>query len=73
MFTGNGCGSCHVFAAAGSKGKVGPSLDARRLTAAQVRAVVQTGGAGMPGYKDRIKGRDLERLVTFVATRSRAR
>jgi cytochrome c oxidase subunit 2 len=27
LFTGNGCNSCHTFAAAGATGKVGPDLD----------------------------------------------
>jgi mono/diheme cytochrome c family protein len=27
VFAGNGCGGCHVFAAAGSSGTVGPNLD----------------------------------------------
>ena len=27
VFVNNGCGSCHVLAAAGSKGKIGPDLD----------------------------------------------
>ena len=62
-----------MLAAAGATGKVGPSLDAVALSVAQVRTVVQQGGAGMPSYRDKIRGRDLERLARFVSTRSRAR
>ncbi len=33
VYTTNGCGACHVFGPAGSKGTIGPSLTKARLTA----------------------------------------
>ncbi len=33
VYTANGCGSCHTFKAAGSTGKVGPTLTKATLTA----------------------------------------
>lgn len=33
VYNANGCGSCHTFKAAGSKGKIGPALTKASLTA----------------------------------------
>ena len=50
----NNCGSCHTLAAAGTRGKVGPDLDAllsgrRRDDLDQVvRDQIDTGGGAMP-------------------------
>jgi len=38
VFKANGCGACHTFKPAGSKGKVGPVLTKARLTADAKRA-----------------------------------
>jgi cytochrome c oxidase subunit 2 len=38
VFASNGCGGCHTFKPAGSKGKVGPALTKARLTADAKRA-----------------------------------
>ena len=62
-----------MFAAAGGTGKVGPSLDARKLTPAQVTKIVHDGAPGMPGYENRIGPHDLKLLADYVSTRSRAR
>ena len=62
-----------MLAAVGAHGKVGPSLDARKLTVAQVRAVLESGGAGMPSYSDRFSATELDALAKFVVTRSRAK
>jgi mono/diheme cytochrome c family protein len=73
LFRDARCGSCHVFAATGSRGKVGPSLDKRKLTVAQARAVIKSGGVGMPSYAQRFSAADLDALAKFVVTRSRAK
>ena len=62
-----------MLAAVGAHGKVGPSLDAKKLTVAQVRTILKTGGAGMPSYTDRFSASDLDALAKFVVTRSRAK
>jgi mono/diheme cytochrome c family protein len=41
VYNANGCGGCHVFKAAGSKGKVGPALTKAGLTA-HAKAAKQT-------------------------------
>lgn len=38
VYLSNGCGSCHAFKPAGSKGTVGPALTRARLTADAKRA-----------------------------------
>jgi cytochrome c oxidase subunit II len=38
VFMANGCGGCHTFKPAGSKGTVGPALTKARLTADAKRA-----------------------------------
>lgn len=38
VFLSNGCGGCHTFKPAGSKGTVGPALTKARLTADAKRA-----------------------------------
>lgn len=38
VWNANGCGGCHTFAAAGSKGKVGPAITKARIAADAKRA-----------------------------------
>jgi cytochrome c oxidase subunit II len=42
VFTNNGCGACHTFAAAGSTGKVGPDLDKLAAYAQQAHQPLET-------------------------------
>jgi mono/diheme cytochrome c family protein len=48
-FTAAGCGACHTFAAARSKGTIGPNLDAANLTVAQIVKQITDGGYTVPG------------------------
>ncbi len=48
-FTTAGCGACHTFAAAHSKGTIGPDLDGINLTDAQIVTQVTNGGYSAPG------------------------
>lgn len=41
VWNANGCGSCHTFKAAGSKGKVGPAVTKKILAADAKRAKVK--------------------------------
>ncbi len=61
MFTAAGCGSCHTFAAAGSTGKIGPSLDDLAAAAKQAgqplavyarESIVDPGKVIADGYSD---------------------
>jgi cytochrome c553 len=49
QFKSAGCGGCHTFAAAKSKGKTGPNLDAATLTLAQIQKQITNGGYGVMG------------------------
>jgi cytochrome c oxidase subunit 2 len=70
-----GCGGCHVLAAAGSSGAIGPSLDGALAghTPRSLRAKIADPGASstMPGdFARRLTARDLDALVRFLlATR----
>jgi mono/diheme cytochrome c family protein len=66
LFAENGCGGCHTFAAAGSKGTVGPDLDAALPSP---RAVVRqlSGPVGlMPSFADKLSDSDRQDLAAFV-------
>lgn len=73
MYRDQGCGSCHRLAAAGSSGTAGPALDGKNLTDARVRKFVTKGGKGMLAYEDRISPSQVDAVVRFVVTASRAR
>lgn len=72
-FAAMGCGSCHRLAAAGSTGRIGPSLDdelaghdRESLTAAIVR-VPGEGTSAMPDdYGQRMTDAELDALVSFL-------
>jgi cytochrome c oxidase subunit 2 len=61
VFTAAGCGSCHTFSAAGSNGKIGPSLDNLAAAAKQAgqplaaytrESIVNPGKVIASGYSD---------------------
>jgi mono/diheme cytochrome c family protein len=66
LFTAQGCGGCHTFAAAGSSGTTGPDLDAALPSA---RTVVRqlSGPVGlMPSFADKLSDNDRRDLAAFV-------
>ena len=67
VFSDSGCGGCHTFAAANSKGKVGPDLDQARPDAARVIAQVANGGGTMPAFGDRLSEQQIRDVAAFVA------
>jgi mono/diheme cytochrome c family protein len=73
VFAEQGCGSCHVLAAAGATGTVGPSLDARALSAGEVERWVRRGGKGMPALDGLIDDAEIVAVSRYVARESRAR
>jgi predicted ferric reductase/mono/diheme cytochrome c family protein len=68
VFVKTGCGSCHVLAAAGADGKVGPSLDGAKPDAQLVIAVVTNGKGAMPAYGHQLSAAQIEHLAAFVST-----
>ena len=51
QFVTAGCGACHMFAAAKTKGKIGPNLDAPTLTIQQIVQQITLGGYTIMGLK----------------------
>jgi cytochrome c6 len=68
IFVSAGCGDCHVLAAAGTDGTVGPDLDEARPDAALVRQVVTNGKGSMPAFSDELTREEIDRLAAFVAS-----
>jgi mono/diheme cytochrome c family protein len=68
VFEDAGCGDCHTLAAANSKGTVGPNLDQLRPNEDRVRRQVESGGGGMPSFKDKLSKKEIDDVASFVAT-----
>jgi predicted ferric reductase/mono/diheme cytochrome c family protein len=62
-----GCGACHVFAAAGSKGTIGPNLDEAKPDAQRVIDVVTHGKGVMPPFGKRLLPAQIRHLAAFVS------
>jgi mono/diheme cytochrome c family protein len=67
IFTAQGCGSCHVLAAAGSNGTVGPNLDESRPSVELAVERVTNGKGPMPSFKDRLSPEQIRAVAEFVA------
>jgi heme/copper-type cytochrome/quinol oxidase subunit 1 len=62
-----GCGACHVLAAAGSTGTIGPSLDQSRPSLELVLERVRNGKGAMPAFKGRLSDQQIADVAAFVA------
>jgi len=61
------CSLCHTLEAAGSAGKVGPSLDEVRPDADKVRQAVMKGVGVMPSFAGKLSPEDIEAVAQYVA------
>lgn len=61
-----GCGTCHVLAAAGSTGEVGPNLDESELDFDFVRNRVEMGGGSMPAFKGQLDEQQILDVSAYV-------
>ena len=68
VFQSAGCAGCHTLAAAGAAGKVGPSLDKVKPTAALVIARVTNGKGVMPSFKARLKAPQIKAVAAYVSS-----
>jgi predicted ferric reductase/mono/diheme cytochrome c family protein len=68
VFVNTGCGACHVLAAAGGTGKVGPSLDGAKPDAQLVIGVVTNGKGAMPAYGHQLTPAQIEHLAALIST-----
>ena len=79
QFSSAGCGACHMFAAARSKGKIGPDLDAPTLTINQIVEQIRLGGYTILGsaakkqypfpmtaFKNKLSPAEIENIAAFV-------
>jgi cytochrome c oxidase subunit 1 len=66
VFADAGCGSCHVLAAGGGTGTIGPNLDRLQPDAAAVAEIVRSGRGGMPSFADRLGDEEIEQVAAFV-------
>ncbi|MGZ4270392.1 MAG: c-type cytochrome [Solirubrobacteraceae bacterium] len=74
LFVAVGCGDCHALRAAGARGQSGPDFDTSEvLTPAQIRTGILEGANGMPSYRGKLSGRQLDRLTALIAGAMRGR
>jgi len=66
VFASAGCGSCHILAAAGSKGTVGPNLDGSRPDLALIFDRVTNGRGQMPAFKGSLTTKQIADVTAFV-------
>lgn len=66
------CGLCHVLAAAGASGKIGPSLDEMKPDADRVERAVKQGVGVMPPFEDSLTDEQIAVLARYVARASGA-
>lgn len=64
------CGGCHVLAAAGTKGNVGPPLDGYKpkLTFATVKNQVIHGGGQMPAFQGVLTPAQIQAVAQYVSS-----
>jgi mono/diheme cytochrome c family protein len=68
IFAAANCASCHTFAAAGSKGTIGPNLDQVKVTEAIVTSKVETGDGPMPSFATTLTPAQIATVAKFVTT-----
>src|SRR5918912_3756864 len=68
VFASAGCGSCHTLAAARSNGQVGPDLDVLKPSQETVKRQVRDGGGGMPSFRGRLSGNQIDQVASFVSS-----
>ena len=70
VFASAGCGSCHVFADAGTTGTIGPNLDDSTLDFQGAVEQISAGGGGMPAFEGRLTEDEIANVAAYV-TQSR--
>ncbi len=66
LFASSGCGDCHTFKAAASKGTVGPDLDAVRASPGRVLLALRKPGGIMPSFASKLSEREKADIAAFV-------
>jgi mono/diheme cytochrome c family protein len=68
VFASAGCGSCHVFADAGSTGTVGPDLDTSSVNFDGAVQQITDGGGGMPPFGGKLSEEEIANVAAYVVT-----
>jgi mono/diheme cytochrome c family protein len=66
VFASAGCAGCHTLKAANANGQVGPNLDELKPDESTVARQVRNGGNGMPSFRSRLSGTQIDQVATFV-------
>ena len=66
VFASAGCGGCHTFGPANSKGTVGPNLNTIDLSKDEIEQQVRNGGGGMPPFGDSLSDAQIEAVADYV-------
>lgn len=66
LFAGNGCGSCHTLADAGSSGAVGPNLDESKPSFELAVTRLTKGQGGMPAFGDQLEPQQIADLAQYL-------
>jgi cytochrome c6 len=61
------CGNCHGLKDAGTRGGVGPDLDAAKPDAGTVRTKVTNGSGAMPAFKGQLSQADIRAVAQYVS------
>jgi cbb3-type cytochrome c oxidase subunit III len=69
IFASAGCGSCHIFAAAGSTGTIGPNLDEAKPSFELAVERVTNGMGAMPSFRDTLSDDQIQAVAEFVSGR----
>ncbi|MBA2359557.1 MAG: cytochrome c [Actinobacteria bacterium] len=67
VYADAGCGSCHTFEAAGSKGSIGPNLDETDTSVEEAVDQISRGGNGMPAFGDDLSEEEIQQVAEFVS------
>jgi cbb3-type cytochrome c oxidase subunit III len=68
IFKGAGCAGCHMLAAAGATGTVGPNLDQLKPSMAIIVTQVTNGGAVMPAFKGKLSPAQIQAVAQYVSS-----
>ena len=68
IFTSAGCANCHVLAAAGAKGTVGPNLDQSKPDYKLALQRISEGRPPMPSYKGQLTDEQIETVARYVVS-----
>ena len=69
VYRSAGCGGCHTFAKANSRGSVGPNLDQLEPGYLQVLHQVTNGGGAMPAFKGQLTEQQIRDVSAYVSSR----